>query len=47
MIKVIIADDQQIVREGLKMILSLESEIETIYEAQNGVDATADIKKWS
>jgi len=36
MIKVIIADDQEIVREGLKMILSLHEEIEIIGEASDG-----------
>lgn len=36
MIKVIIVDDQEIIREGLKMILSLHEEIEIIGEAPNG-----------
>ncbi|MBL4931739.1 response regulator transcription factor [Clostridium paridis] len=36
MIKVIITDDQQIVREGIKMILSLDREINIIGEASNG-----------
>lgn len=36
MIKVMIADDQDIVREGLKMILSLHEEIEIVGEASNG-----------
>lgn len=36
MIKVIIVDDQEIVREGLKMILSLHEEIDIIGEASNG-----------
>ncbi len=38
MIKVMIADDQEIVREGLKMILSMGEEIEIIGEACNGKD---------
>lgn len=38
MIKVVIVDDQEIVREGLKMILSLHEEIEIIGEAFNGED---------
>lgn len=38
MIKVIIADDQEIVREGLKMILSMGEEIEIMGEACNGKD---------
>lgn len=38
MIKVMIADDQLIVREGLKKILSLDKEIEVVCEAENGYD---------
>lgn len=38
MIKVMIADDQIIVREGLKKILSLDNEIEVVCEAENGYD---------
>lgn len=36
MINVIVADDQDIVREGLKMILSLDEEINIVGEASNG-----------
>ncbi|CAH8770477.1 response regulator [Paenibacillus dendritiformis C454] len=36
MIKVMIADDQEIVREGLKMILSLYEEVSVIGEVPNG-----------
>lgn len=36
MINTIIADDQQIVREGLRMILSLHDEISVVGEAANG-----------
>ncbi len=36
MINIVIADDQEIVREGLKMILSLNEEIQIIAEASNG-----------
>ena len=38
MIRVMVADDQIIVREGLKKILSLEPEIEISCEAENGYD---------
>ena len=37
MINVILVDDQEIVRQGLKMILSLDEEITIIKEAENGV----------
>ncbi len=47
MIKVVLADDQKIVREGIKMILSLYDEIEVIAEAENGkelIDLLQDIQ---
>ncbi|MFT8351688.1 response regulator transcription factor [Clostridium saccharoperbutylacetonicum] len=36
MINVILVDDQKIVREGIKMILSLDNEINVLNEAENG-----------
>lgn len=39
MIRVMIADDQIIVREGLKKILSLNEEIKVVCEAGNGYEA--------
>lgn len=36
MIQVVIVDDQIIVREGLKMILSLHEEVQIVGEAENG-----------
>lgn len=39
MIKVMIVDDQSLIRDGLKMILSLCDDIEVIGEAVNGKDA--------
>ena len=36
MIKVMLADDQEIVREGIKMMLSLDDEIRIVGEAGNG-----------
>ncbi|OPZ91378.1 MAG: Transcriptional regulatory protein DegU [Firmicutes bacterium ADurb.Bin419] len=38
-IKVLIVDDQPVVRDGLKMILSLDSEIEVTATASNGGEA--------
>jgi len=38
MIKVMIADDQAIIREGIKKILSLDNEIEVVCEAANGYE---------
>lgn len=39
MIKVMIVDDQGLIRDGLKMILSLSDEIEVVGEAVNGQEA--------
>ena len=36
MIDVALADDQEIIREGIKMILSLDDEINIAFEAGNG-----------
>ena len=36
MINVILVDDQEIIREGIKMILSLDEEINIMKEAENG-----------
>jgi DNA-binding NarL/FixJ family response regulator len=38
-VKVMIVDDHAIVREGLTMLLSEESDIEVVGEARNGLDA--------
>ncbi|MGL5066370.1 MAG: response regulator [Sarcina sp.] len=39
MINLLIIDDQKIIREGLKMILSLDNEINILAEGENGVEA--------
>ncbi len=39
MIKVLIVDDQALIREGLNMMLSLYDEIEIVDEANNGKEA--------
>lgn len=38
-IRVLIVDDQPVVRDGLKMLISLDSEIEVVATASNGQDA--------
>lgn len=38
-IKVLIADDHAIVREGIRMIVSLQNDIEVVGEAGNGIEA--------
>lgn len=45
MIKVMIADDQPIIREGLKKILSIDSEIQVVCEAENGYDVLEKLNK--
>lgn len=36
MIKIIIADDQQLIREGLSLVLGLKSDLYIVFEAKNG-----------
>lgn len=45
MIRVMIADDQVIVREGLKKILSLDNEIKVVSEASNGYEVLENLSK--
>ncbi|WP_079422970.1 response regulator transcription factor [Clostridium oryzae] len=45
MIKVMIADDQVIVREGIKKILSLDDDIEVVCEAANGYEVLNNLRK--
>ncbi len=47
LIRVMIADDQIIVREGLKKILSLDPEIQVVCEAGNGFEALSQLSKHS
>jgi DNA-binding NarL/FixJ family response regulator len=39
MIRVVLADDQDLVREGLRMMLDAESDVEVVAEARTGGDA--------
>lgn len=45
MIRVLIVDDQALIREGLKMMLSINGDIEVIGEAVNGLDAIEKTKQ--
>ena len=45
MISVLIADDQALVREGFRLILEVESDIEVVGEASNGVDTVEHAKQ--
>lgn len=38
-VRIVIADDHSVVRQGLKMFLGLDPELEVIAEAQNGAEA--------
>jgi DNA-binding NarL/FixJ family response regulator len=40
-IRILIADDHSVVRQGLRMFLSLDPELEVVGEAENGRDAIA------
>lgn len=44
-IKVMIADDNEVVREGLKSILDPQADIEVVGEAVDGLDAVAKAEK--
>lgn len=46
-IKVIIADDHDLYRDGLKMLLNTSDEIEVIAEASNGAELIGMVKKYS
>ncbi|MCP4176183.1 MAG: response regulator, partial [bacterium] len=45
MIKIIICDDQTVVREGLAAIIGSDAEIQIIDTAENGADVIAKIKQ--
>ena len=45
MIKIILADDHNIVRKGLKALLSSEEDFEIIGEAKNGLEAVTLVEK--
>ncbi len=42
--KVIICDDQAIVRDGLEMLLNLEKDIEVVAQAQDGAEAVEQVR---
>ena len=39
MVRVVLADDQQLVRAGMRLILTPEPDIEVVGEAADGVEA--------
>ncbi|SDJ75431.1 two component transcriptional regulator, LuxR family [Nocardioides sp. YR527] len=45
MIRVLLADDQQLVRSGFRLILSLEDDISVVGEASDGADAIAKVRE--
>lgn len=45
MIRVLLVDDQSLIREGLRALLELDSELEIVGEAENGQTAIQLIEK--
>jgi DNA-binding NarL/FixJ family response regulator len=45
-IRVLIVDDQQLVREGLRRMLELDGEIDVVGEAKSGEDAMIKAEEW-
>lgn len=46
-VKIMIADDHSMIREGLKSLLELEGDIEVIAEAEDGVDCLEKLKVYT
>jgi DNA-binding NarL/FixJ family response regulator len=46
MIRLILADDQAIIREGLRSLLSLQPDLEVVAEAENGQQATHQVAEF-
>jgi len=45
LIKVLITDDQAIVRKGIKALLATETDIEVVGEAENGLEAISEMER--
>src|SRR3954454_22241776 len=45
-IRIMLADDHSVVRQGFKMILSAQPDMEVVGEASNGVEAVQQAEKW-
>lgn len=45
MIKVLIADDQELMRQSLQIILGMENDIEVIGAAENGLEVIRAVRK--
>ncbi len=45
MVKVLIADDQELIRESLKIVLSSDEKIEVIDTVSNGLDVIKSVRR--
>ena len=47
MIRILLADDQAVIRDGLKVILEAQADLDVIAEAANGAEAVELARRWS
>lgn len=45
-IRVVIADDQPLIRQGFRMILAAQADVEVVGEASNGYEAIEQARRW-
>ena len=45
MIKVLIADDQELIRQSLQIVLGMEPDIEVLDAVENGVEVVRSVRK--
>lgn len=46
MIRILLADDQKLIRQGMQTLLNLEPDLDVIAQASDGVEAIAAVERW-